>query len=69
MPAYIPTVFCETCGKELPYGASTVMRVQDKEQRYIRVRCHGEELRIDFADVPGKRVVAWQKSLDGNTSS
>ncbi len=66
MSAYIPVVHCATCQKDLPYGAATVMRVENDRNRYIKVRCHGQEQRIGFTDQPGQRVVLWQKpSTDG----
>lgn len=68
VPAYIPTVICATCNKTLPYGAATVMRVHSKDERYIRVRCHGQEQKIGFADQPQQTVTLWQRSTDGKSS-
>ncbi len=61
MPAYIPMIFCGKCNTEVPYGSTTAMRVHSNKERYIRVRCHGEELKIGFADKPNQRVILWQE--------
>lgn len=69
MPAYIPAVFCAKCNKEIPYGKTTAMRIHHEKQRYILVRCHGEELKIPFADKPGQTRVLWQDKSDSTPES
>ena len=64
MPAYIPKVICAKCQKEVPYGMRSVMRVHDETQRYIRVRCHGEEIDIPFETEPNQVVVLWRGGGD-----
>ncbi len=62
---YIPAIYCAKCNKELSFGTSQVTRVhQDLSptgaHRFIRVRCHGEEAEVDFAETAGERVILWQ---------
>ena len=58
---YIPLIHCAKCNKDVPYGVD-VMRVSSSDgiERYIRVRCHGEEQRVNFTDKSGEKVVLWQ---------
>lgn len=57
--AYMPKVTCATCNKP----AKDVMRMSDGKTRWIRVRCHGKELKIDFATDPNEVVTLWEEPL------
>jgi hypothetical protein len=57
MIAYIPDIRCAKCNKPV----LDVMRLQDGNRRYLRVRCHGKEERIGFAASPKEVVTLWQE--------
>ncbi len=68
---YVPAIYCAKCKKNLSYGTTQVARVQQAlmptgTRQFIRVRCHGEELEVDFAEKSGERVVLWQLSGQGS---
>jgi len=53
--SYISAVYCAKCGKTV----TDVMRLHTKNERFIRVRCHGQEERIGFVDSPDVQVKLW----------
>lgn len=62
---YIPKVYCLTCKKP----AEKTMRVFDPRtnERYIDVKCHGNECRIGFVQEPGQTVEVFDVSSKGTT--
>lgn len=56
--AYIPKIVCAECGKPV----ADVMRLSDGKTRWIRVRCHGKEARVNFTDKPDQTVTLWEKN-------
>ena len=53
--SFIPAVYCAKCNKRV----ADVMRLHTKSERFIRVRCHGQEERIGFVDSPDVQVRLW----------
>jgi hypothetical protein len=56
MISFIPAVYCVKCNKRI----TDVMRLHTKDERFVRVRCHGQEVRIGFADNPDVQVKLWE---------
>jgi hypothetical protein len=56
MISYIPAVYCAKCGKRV----ADVMRLHTKNERFVRVRCHGAVQHIGFADNPDEQVTLWE---------
>jgi hypothetical protein len=56
--SFIPIVYCAKCNKTV----TDVMRLHTKTERFVRVRCHGQEERIGFVDKPEERVELWGKA-------
>ena len=57
MISYIPAVYCAKCNKTV----ADVMRLHTKNERFIRVRCHGREVLIGFIDNPNVQVKLWKE--------
>jgi hypothetical protein len=56
MISFIPAVYCVKCNKRI----TDVMRLHTKTERFVRVRCHGQEERISFVDSPDEQVKLWE---------
>jgi hypothetical protein len=59
MIAFIPKVTCAQCNKPI----KDVQRLSDGKNRWIRVRCHGKEVRIGFSSKADDQVTLWQPEM------
>lgn len=54
--SYIPKVYCAKCQKDV----TDIQRVSNSRIAWVRVRCHGDEQRIPFANSPTEKLTLWR---------